>query len=120
MPKNTSNRPQAGGEHSRLESAAAELQAVTTHQAFFPATPKSDHLFAVQAGIPLNDALEQLTLLIGVAENSAMDVAICVGNGGEANGAWAPVHLLTFAHALTQSIHRGYVEAQRVARSQGE
>ena len=120
MAKTTSNRPQAGGENSRLESAAAELQAVTTHQAFFPATPKSDHLFAVQAGIPLNDALDQLTMLIGAAENSAMDVAICVGNGGEANGVWAPVHLQAFAQALTQSIHRVYVEAQRGARSQGE
>lgn len=120
MPKNTSNRPQAGGEHSRLESTAPALQAVTTHQAFFPSTPQSDQLFAVQAGIPLNDALEQLTLLIGVAENSAMDVAICVGNGGEANGAWAPVHLLTFARALTQSIHRGFAEAQHAAGSQGE
>lgn len=120
MPKNTSNRPQAGGEHSRLESTAPALQAVTTHQAFFPSTPQSDQLFAVQAGIPLNDALEQLTLLIGAAENSAMDVAICVSNGGEANGAWAPVHLLTFARALTQSIHSGFVEAQRAARSQGE
>ena len=120
MPKNTNNRPQAGGDNSRLDSPAPALQAVTTHQAFFRSTPKSNELFAVQAGIPLNDALDQLTMLMGAAENSAMDVAICVSNGGEANGAWAPVHLLTFAHALTKSIHRGLIEAQRVARSQGE
>lgn len=120
MAKTTSTRPQAGGDGARLDAHVPALQAVTVHQAFFPATPKSDALFAVQAGVPLSDALDQLTVLIGVAENSAMDVAICVSNGGEANGAWAPVHLLTFAHALTQSIHRGYVEAQRVARAQGE
>ena len=120
MPKNTSNRPQVGGDSSRVDSLAPALQAVTTHQAFFPSTPKADELFAVQAGVPLSDALDQLTMLIGVAENAAMDVAICTGNGGEANGAWAPVHLLTFARALTQSIHSGFVEAQRAARSQGE
>lgn len=120
MAKTTSNRPQAGGDGARLHALAPTLQAVTVHQAFFPAMPKSDALSAVQAGVPLSDALDQLSLLIGAAENSAMDVAICVANGGEANGAWAPVHLLTFAHALTKSIHRGLVAAQRAARSQGE
>lgn len=83
MPKTTSNRPQAGGDCARLDSLAPALQAITTHQAFFPSIPKADELFfAVQA--------------------------------------WASVHLLTFARALTQSIHRGFAEPARATCSQGE
>lgn len=77
MPKNTDNRPQAGGENSRLEPAAPAVQAVTKHQAFFPSTSKSDQLFAVQAGIPLNDALEQLTLLILAAKTQDDQITFC-------------------------------------------
>ena len=46
MPKNTSNRPQAGGEHSRLESTAPALQAVTTHQALAMATKNGAKIVA--------------------------------------------------------------------------
>lgn len=120
MPKTTNNRPRAGGDGARLHSPAPALPAVTTHQEFFPANPKFDPLFVVREGVPLSDALDQLKVLIYAAENSAMGIAMSVNNGGEANGAWAPVHLLTFARALTQSIHRGFVTAERAARSQGE
>lgn len=120
MPKNTSNRPQAGGENSRLDSAAPALQAVTTHQAFCPSTPQSGWIFAVQPGVPLHLALEQLMSLLATAENAATDLAICIDNDGSPNDQWAPVRLLEFALALAESIHRGLVEAQRAARSQGE
>lgn len=111
---NTTRPVQAAGEAARLHSPAAALQAVTAHHPFFPvgASGSSGHLFAVQAGVPLHDALDNLTMLIGAAQHSATDVAACVDRDGDASGTWVPIHLLTLALALTQSIHQGLNDAQ--------
>ena len=56
-------------------------------------------LFAVQAGVPLSEAM-------GAAE--------AVGGGQDCSGAvWAVQHLLQMARALNSSIQSGFVAAQR-------
>lgn len=83
-------------------------QAVTAHQPFCMG---GVDLFAVQAGVPLSDALDSLSLLIGAAGAAVADVAIGIGEGDAPEAPWAVAHLLNAAHALTASIHTGFNQA---------
>lgn len=91
-------------------------QAVTAHRSF--ALGGHIELFAVQAGVPLNDALNNLSLLIGCANSTITDGA---SRNEETEVPWAAAYLLEAAYALTTAIHVGLNEAMRAdpARAQG-
>lgn len=83
-------------------------QAVTAHRSF--ALGGHVELFAVQAGVPLDDALNNLSLLIGCANATITDGA---WSNEDAAVPWAAAHLLEAAHALTVAIHEGFNDAKR-------
>lgn len=84
----------------------AIAQAVTAHQPFcMGGLPE---LFAVQPGVPLSDALQTLSLLIGAAGASVADVAISIGEGDKPDAPWAIAHVLDAASALAASIQTGF------------
>ena len=92
---------------SAAPAAPVLAQAVTAHQAF---SMGGAELFAVQAGVPLSDALQTLRILIGSAGAAVADVAAAIEDGG-AVAPWATAHLLDAAYALTASIHAGLDQA---------
>lgn len=67
-------------------------------------------LFSVNAGIPLGDAFDQLGVLLSSAQEVTEALATAAENSTERSPYWAPVHLLTFADALVQAMHTGYLE----------
>lgn len=87
-------------------------QAVTAHRPF---SMGGAELFAVQAGVPLSDALDSLSLLIGAAGAAVSNGAINTGEADTTDAAWAAAHLLDAAYALTSSIHLGLNQAQGTA-----
>ena len=71
-----------------------------------PVALGADGLFAVQAGVPLSEAMDALGVLLGTAEAG--------GGGQDCSGTvWAVQHLLQMARALNSSIQSGFVAAQR-------
>ena len=71
-------------------------------------------LFAVQAGVPLSDAMDALGVLLDTAEAATLGAAEAVGGGQDCSGSvWAVQHLLQMARALNSSIQSGFVAAQR-------
>lgn len=96
-------------QHKAAPSAAV-VTAVTVHKSF---SFGASELFAVQAGVPLSDAMDDLSLLIGTAQAAARLGAVNAESGDDPGAAWAPVYLLEMAHALQRSIHSGLLEAQR-------
>lgn len=65
-------------------------------------------LFAVQGGIPLDDAVEAMTGLLNTAQGAICDIAMA--SDKENTGAvWAVEHLLQLARALNTSIHGGLI-----------
>ena len=71
-------------------------------------------LFAVQAGVPLSEAMDALGVLLDTAEAATMGAAEAVGGGQDCSGSvWAVQHLLQMARALNSSIQSGFVAAQR-------
>lgn len=84
---------------------------VTVHHPF---ALGADNLFAVQAGVPLTEALEAMALLLSTAETTAHEAAIAAGSDQNCIGSnWAIQHLLEMAGALNSSIHSGLIAAQR-------
>lgn len=102
-----------GKDESRPATPTRAIGPVTTHKPFFPSTGGGSGLFAVQAGIPLGDAFDQLGLLLGATEELAVEVATTAGNGNDVHSAWATVHLLTFTRALASSMHSGLMRSQK-------
>lgn len=85
-------------------------KAVTKQYDFFNATPDGDKLFSVRGGIPLDDAFNQLSLLLA-AGNSALDDACASISANEVSQApWAAKHVLEFAYSLVQSMHEGLIK----------
>ena len=71
-------------------------------------------LFAVQAGVPLSEAMDALGVLLDTAEAATLGAAEAVGGGQDCSGSvWAVQHLLQMARALNSSIQSGFVAAQR-------
>lgn len=87
-------------------------QAVTAHQPF--RLGGTVQLFAVQPGVPLSDALDTLSILVGTAGAAVADMAMAIGERNEPEAPWAIAHLLDAAHALTASIHTGFNQARGV------
>ena len=98
-------------QHKAAPSAAV-VTAVTVHKSF---SFGASELFAVQAGVPLSDAMDDLSVLIGTAQAAARLLAIESETCDDPGATWAPVYLLDMAHALHGSIHSGLLEAQRAA-----
>ena len=90
-----------------IENAAAEL--VTVPQA---CDLGINGLFAVQGGIPLDDALEAMSGLLNTAQGAICDVAMA-SDKENAGAVWAVEHLLQLARALNTSIHGGLVAGGR-------
>ena len=88
--------------------ASPAAGAVTAQYDFFPATNKGENLFSVRAGIPLSDALDQLSALMSSSIASVQTLA-CKEDTDSISGAlWESVHLMNFTYALVQSIHKGH------------
>lgn len=82
--------------------------AVTAQYDFCPATSEGENLFSVRAGIPLSAALDQLSALMS-SSIASVETLACEEDTSVIPGAlWQSVHLMNFAYALLQSIHRGH------------
>lgn len=80
---------------------------------FFGSNGKA--LFSVNEGIPMSDAFDQLSILLSSAQVAVEALATSSEDANETGAHWAPAHLLTFAYALVQSMHGGYVEGEKMA-----
>ena len=91
-------------------------QAVTVHGFI---TSGASEVFAVQPGVPLAIASEELSFLICTARDAAADLAILLSDTNPPTGTMAgslahPIaYLLDMAGALQSSIHEGLKNAQR-------
>lgn len=81
--------------------------AVTAHYDFFNATRDGKKLFSVNAGVPLSEAFDQLTLLLAASESAIEGLAANTTEDGP-SAHWAVVHTMNFTYALVQSIHAGF------------
>lgn len=121
MAKTTTSRPtEAGGDNARPDTAPRPAYAVTAHHPFFKTRPGGGELFAVQAGIPLNEAFDELNLLLQAVEGVATDLAICIDDDGSPAGAWGVEKLMPFARALAASMHSGLMQAEAARHAAGE
>ena len=83
------------------------------HEVDFFTPNGSKAVFSVNEGVSLDDAFGQLGILLSAAQEVAEALASAAENSNECGAYWAPVHLLTFADALVQSMHTGYAEGQK-------
>lgn len=90
--------------------------AVTSQYDFHPATQEGTKMFSVRAGIPLTDAFNELSLLLG-ASHSAIESA-AVGGGDGTDPQWSVVHLMDFSYALVQAMHHGLVVFEKEGAEQ--
>ena len=87
--------------------------AVTAQYDFSNATSVGEKLFSVRAGIPLSDALDQLSLLLSSSIASVETLAGQDDTEAIPGALWQSVHLMNFAYALVRSIHEGHNTAKR-------
>ena len=94
---------------NNTQTNAAPAGPVTAQYDFHHATINGENLFSVRAGIPLSDALDQLSSLVSSSIASIEFMATESIDSGDIQGSlWQSVHLLNFAYALIQSIHGGH------------
>lgn len=94
------------------KAPAPAAQAVTAHQPF---SIGFSNLFAVQPGIPLANAFEELSLLVTTARDAAASLAMEVegsSHGIEPCSVWPIAYLLDMANALQSSMDAGLKAAQ--------
>ena len=97
-----------------MQDATSCAGAVTAQYDFCPATPDGEKLFSVRAGIPLHDAFNQLTLLLGSSIASVEVAATECANSDAVPGVlWQSVHLLNVTNALVQSMHQGVINHEK-------
>lgn len=92
--------------------------AVTAQYDFFPTASEDENLFSVRAGIPLSDALDQLSSLLSSSIASVETLASEKDTDAVPGALWQSVHLMNFAYALVQSIHGGHNTAKRQTEKQ--
>ena len=92
--------------------------AVTAQHDFSNATSEGEKLFSVRAGIPLSDALDQLSVLLSSSIASVEALAGQDDTEAIPGALWQSVHLMNFAYALVQSIHAGHNTAKRQTEKQ--
>jgi len=68
----------------------------TTHHAFFQCNANGGRLFAVQAGISLDEALCEASTLLSAAEHTLFDIAMSRNDPD----LWACAYLVEFAKAV--------------------
>ena len=88
--------------------------AVTAHYDFHQATRYRENLFSVRGGIPLNDAFNELSLLLAAVESAtdALAKQISSDDTGSASP-WTACHVLELCNALVQSMHHGLIEFEK-------
>ncbi len=67
-------------------------RAVTTRYEF-DATPYNGKLFSVNAGIPLSDAFDQLTMLLEASQLAIADIGFAVDSGEKPQSQWGAAYL---------------------------
>lgn len=77
----------------------------TRAHAFFPANAEQRPLFAVVAGVPANDALNQVSALLSAARDAASSSPVLQEESS--NHLWATVYLLDMAIAVVEATVRG-------------
>lgn len=91
-------------------------QAVTVHKPFLTGL---HGVFAVQAGVPMDAAFDDLSLLVSAARDAAADLAQLLGDSNPpssnagASLTWPIVYLLDMADALQSSMSLGLSAARR-------
>lgn len=85
-------------------------KAVTKQYDFLSATTGGDCLFSVRGGIPLDDAFDQLSLLLAQGRSVAEFMCIAGSTEDDPEAPGAAVRLLDFSHALVQAMHHGLTE----------
>lgn len=71
-------------------------------------------LLSVQADVPVSDALNTLTMLLGNVESVLHDSARLTGSGvDDPEAPWPAMHLLIVAQAIAASVHSGVMQHQR-------
>ena len=98
--------------------ASPAAGAVTAQYDFYPATSEGKNLFSVRAGIPLSDALDQLSVLLSSSIASVETLACETDTDAIPGALWQSVHLMNFAYALVQSVHNGHNTATRQIEKQ--
>ena len=108
-------QPDGAGMSPTPCKAHGPAQAVTVHGFI---TSGASEVFAVQPGVPLAIASEELSFLICTARDAAADLAILLSDTNPPTGTMAgslahPIaYLLDMASALQSSIHTGLKNAQ--------
>ncbi len=120
MTRQTNARQTAGEALPRPCAPRIAYAPVTTRRNVQPLESGDPCLFAVQAGIPIADALDQLGSLLRSAQGSAADVADAIDRGAEPADAWASVRLLSFARAVVTSVMGGVIDAEAATDMQNE
>lgn len=90
---------------ANIKTPKAGLVTTRHDVGFFTANGKG--LFSVNEGIPMFAAFDQLTVLLSSAQEAVEALAMASEDTSETGAYWAPAHLLTFTHALVQSMHQG-------------
>lgn len=99
----------------------APKQAVTAQYDFYPVECGGEPLFSVRAGIPLGDALDQLSTMASATNEAIELLAVEEGNDYIHGALWQSVLLNKFQFALIQAIHDGYRNQHRaIANMEGE
>lgn len=81
---------------------------VTAQHDFWHATNKGEKLFSVRAGVPMSDAFDQLTILLGAAQSAVEGLAVAGHEEDGPDAHWAAVYMLSFANGLVQAMHGGH------------
>lgn len=92
-----------------LKPVPLHSQVLTSNRSFHGAAPGVDKLFAVQAGVPVLDAMEHASTLLDTALNSARDLAM----EADDHKPWAVVYLLENTLALVNASVNGMLEAKQ-------
>lgn len=76
-----------------------------------PVTGLAD-LLQIRSGVPVSEALDALSMLLGNIADSLTDTCIAM-NGGDPTPPWASLHLLSVADAIASSAQSGVAQHHR-------
>lgn len=83
------------------------IRPVTCLHHFHKVNGDGDTLFSVRQGVPMRDAFDHLTSLLGAAQAGAENIAVLDNVERVPGAAWGVYHLLGLAFELTQAMHHG-------------
>jgi hypothetical protein len=107
-----------------IRAGCEELQrvgpsAVTDLQEFSRPGASEQGIFCVRAGVPLNDAFDQLSMLQDAAIQALEALAMNESDDNQASPLWSIFHTLNMANTLTQSMHHGHMAGLPVIAKRG-